>query len=458
MTNNKLWGGRFKKDLDRDVFDFTKSIAFDKRLAIYDIEGSIAHAEMLGKCKVISQKEKALLIKGLKSLKNKLTLFNLDKHEDIHTAVVNLLRREIGKIADKLHIGRSRNDQVVLDLRLCCKEEIKEIVKGIKNLQTCFLKGVKKFSDKVTIPSYTHLKNAQCILFSQQLLAYLQMLERDKERLYDALKRVDVMPLGSGAGRGVSFSIDRFYVAKRLGFSRVSENSIDSVSDRDFVIEVLSCLAILMMHLSRIAEDFILFSSDEFGFVEGDDRHYTGSSMLPHKKNPDPLELIRGYSGRVYGNLVSVLVMMKGLPLTYNRDMQLDKPPFFDSVDIVKSSIYILEKVLYGIKVKIEKLKKASMNEFIFASDIAEFLVTKGYSWQEAHDATGRLILESIEKKKPLKEMSEKELKKIIPQLNRNLISELLHPLKSVRRIRSYGGSSPASIKVQIRDWEKRLR
>ncbi|MGE4357027.1 MAG: argininosuccinate lyase [Candidatus Omnitrophota bacterium] len=456
--DKKLWGGRFKKELDKEILNFTKSISFDKRLAFYDIEGSIAHAEMLGKCNIISKREKELLVKGLKRLRDKIALFNLDGYEDIHTAVVDLLRKEIGKTADKLHIGRSRNDQVVLDLRLYCKEEVKQVIEKVKSLQVCLLKGAKKFSDKVTIPSYTHLKNAQCILFSHQLLAYIAMLERDKERFQDLLKRIDIMPLGSGAGRGSTLPLDRFYVAKKLGFSQVSENSIDSVSDRDFVIEILSALSILMMHLSRIAEDFIIFSSDEFGFIEGDDRHYTGSSMLPHKKNPDPLELIRGYTGRIYGNLISVLVMMKGLPLTYNRDMQLDKPPLFDSLDIVKNSILVLEKVLYGVKVNLEKLKKASLNEFIFASDIAEFLVTQGYSWQEAHNLTGKLVLEALENKKTIKEMSEQEIKKIIPQLDKSLIMEMFDPAKSVRRIKSYGGSSPESIRVQIKTWEKKLK
>ncbi|MCM8779153.1 MAG: argininosuccinate lyase [Candidatus Omnitrophica bacterium] len=453
----KLWGGRFKKPMDRDILDFTKSISFDKRLAPYDIEGSIAYAQMLGKCKIISKKEKDLLVKGLRSLKERIGRIPLENNEDIHTAVINLLRKEIGKTADKLHLGRSRNDQVVLDLRLYCKDEVKQVIEKIKKLQRSLWERAKDWRG-LTIPFYTHLKNAQFILFAHQFLAYIGMLERDKGRLGDVFKRMDIMPLGSGAGRGSGLPLDRFYLAKKLNFSQVSENSLDSVSDRDFVIEFLSTLAILSMHLSRISEDFILFCSDEFGFIEGDDSHFTGSSILPHKKNPDPLELIRGYTGKMYGNLISVLVMMKGLPLSYNRDMQLDKPPLFDSLDIIKDSLNILEKIVSKLKVNKENLKRASSNEFIFATDIAEFLVTQGYSWQEAHNLTGKLVLESIRKKKPLKEMSDKELKKIIPELTQELILDFLDPLKSVRRIKTYGGSGPESVENQIKHWGKILR
>lgn len=458
----KMWGGRFKKKTDPEIEDFLSSLLYDRKLALYDIEASIAHAKMLGKCSIISKKDSEFLVKGLLSLKNKLTTNKIKidpRCEDIHTAITNLLKKEVGKIADKLHTARSRNDQVVLDVRMYCKSELKEIIKKIKDLQICFLKGAKKFKESTTIPSYTHLKSAQCILFSHQLLAYMEMLERDKERLNDALKRVDIMPLGSAAHRGSTLPIDRFYIAKLLGFSKVSDNSIDSVSDRDFVTEILSDLSILAMHLSRISEDFIIFSSDEFGFVEGDDAHYTGSSMMPHKKNPDPLELIRGYAGTIYGSLFSVLVMMKGLPLTYNRDMQLDKPPLFESIEIIKEILSIFKKVLYGIKIKEDKLKKASYNEFLFAADISEYLVkTKKYSNREAHEIAGKLILKSLDRNKPIKEMPDDELKKFAPELNKKLIRDLLDPLKSVNRIKSYGGASPKSIECQIVKWEHRLK
>lgn len=455
----KLWGGRFKKELDKEILSFTSSISFDKKLASYDIKGSIAHAMMLGKRGIVTKKESALLIKGLESVRKKIAKYGISENEeDIHTAITNLLKKEVGKLADKLHTARSRNDQVVLDLRMYSKDELKVTIEKIKELQVCFLKGAKKFKGSVTMPSYTHLKQAQCILLSHQLLAYIEMFERDKERLTDALKRLDVMPLGSVAHRGTTLPIDRFYVARLLGFSKVSDNSIDSVGDRDFVIEILSALAITAMHLSRIAEDFIIFSSDEFGFVEGNDAHYTGSSMMPHKKNPDPLELIRGYSGKIYGDLISVLVMMKGLPFVYNRDMQLDKPPLFESLEIVKSSLSVLKKVLYGMKINESKLKAASLNEFIFAADIAEYLVMQGYAWQDAHTIAGKIILASLDKQKPIKAMLDKELKAFSPKLNRKKISDLLNPVKSVNRVKSYGGTNPKGIVKQISYWERKLK
>ncbi|MCM8762990.1 MAG: argininosuccinate lyase [Candidatus Omnitrophica bacterium] len=457
----KMWGGRFKKEMDPEILEFSSSISYDKKLAIYDIEGSIAHAKMLGKCNIIPQKDALLLVKGLRVLKKKFSEGKLsideNKYEDIHSAIIFLLRKEVGRVADKLHTGRSRNDQIVLDIRMYSKDALKEIIKKINELQVCFLAGAKKFKN-TTMPSYTHLKNAQCIILAHQLLAYVEMLQRDKERLNDAVKRVDVMPLGSVAHRGTTLPIDRAYVAKLLKFSKISDNSIDAVSDRDFVIEILSGLAILSMHLSRIAEDFILWSSDEFGFVEGDDAHYTGSSMMPHKKNPDPFELIRGYAGKVYGNLVSVLVMMKGLPLTYNRDMQLDKPPLFESIEIINKILPLLKKILYGIKINEEKLKKASLNEMLFAPDIAEYLVSEGYAVVNAHRITGELILYSLQKNKPIKQMSDDELKKFSPKLNNAVINDLIDPLKSVKRVKSSGGTSPKDIVSQIVKWEKKLK
>ncbi|MDD5044905.1 MAG: argininosuccinate lyase [Candidatus Omnitrophica bacterium] len=459
----KLWGSRFKKEMDPEILGFSSSISYDKKLALYDIEGNIAHAKMLGACNIIPKAESALLVKGLEKLKNKLSHGKLaideTKYEDIHSAINFLLKKEIGNTADKLHTARSRNDQVALDVRMYSKDAITGISGKINDLQICFLKGAKKFSDKaITMPSYTHLKNAQCILLSHQLLAYIEMLERDKERLHDVFKRVDILPLGSVAHRGSTLPIDRFYVAKLLGFSKVSDNSIDSVSDRDFAIELISDLAILSMHLSRIAEDFIIWSSDEFGFVEGDDAHYTGSSMMPNKKNPDPFELIRGYSGKVYGDLVSIMVMMKGLPLTYDRDMQLDKLSLFEAVDTMNKVLPILKKVLYGIKINEEKLKKASLNESIYAADISEYLVTQGYATNNAHKIAGEIILYALSKGRLIKHMSDEELKKFSHKLNKRIVNDLIDPIKSVSRVKSYGGTQPKSVVRQIAKWEKRLR
>ncbi len=453
----KLWGGRFKKKLDSEILKFTSSISYDKRLAPYDIEGSIAHAKMLGKCGIISKKDASRLVQGLKKLKKGALKID-EKYEDIHSAIADLLKKEVGRVAENLHAARSRNDQVVLDLRMYCKDEIKNIIKVINSLQLCILSGAKKFSkENTTVPSYTHLQQAQCILLSHQLLAYIGMLERDKQRLGDMFRRIDVMPLGSSAHRGTSLPIDRFYTAKLLKFSKVSENSIDAVSDRDFVAEFLSVIAILSMHLSRIAEDFILWSSKEFRYAEGDDAHYTGSSMMPNKKNPDPLEIIRGYSGEVYGQLVSVLVMMKGLPHTYNRDMQLDKPALFSAIDKIKDSLSILEKVLYGIKIDEGKLKEACENEDIFATDICEYLIKKGYSQKDAHNIAGKMILYSLDKGKKIKNLSDSELKGFSKDLNSKTIKRLLDPFTSVKSIQSYGGTSPSSVKRQIKKWESFL-
>lgn len=414
---------------------------------------------MLGKCKIISKKDSSSLVKGLTAIKKALPKVKIDqKQEDIHTAVTNLLRIKVGKVADKLHAARSRNDQVILDVRMYSKDAIKQTIGKIKDLQACFLKGAKKFKKSTTIPTYTHLKSAQCVLLSHQLLAYIEMLERDKERLNEVYKRVDVLPLGSVANRGSTLPIDRFYVAKLLGFSKVSDNSMDSVSDRDFIIEILSNLSILSMHLSRIAEDFILWSSDEFGFIEGDDAHYTGSSMMPHKKNPDPFELVRGYTGKIYGDLISVLVMMKALPLTYNRDMQLDKLPLFSSLEVVGKMLVALKKVLYGVKINDDRLAIASYNDLIFAADISEYLVTQGYSNLDAHTITGRLILYSQENKTCLKNISSKELKKLSPKLNTKIMKDLLDPMRSIKRVKSYGGTSPKSVDSQINKWVKKLK
>ena len=460
----KLWGGRFKKELDEEILKFSSSLSYDEKLAEYDIKGSIAHAKMLGRCKIISKKDSDKIVKGLSKLASKLKSNKLKvgvQHEDIHSAITNLLKKQIGKVALKLHAARSRNDQVALDIRMYCKDEIKNIIDAIKSLQKCFLKGAVRFSNKkVVMPSYTHLQQAQCILLSHQLLAYIEMFQRDKGRLEDAFKRVDVMPLGSMAHRGTTLGIDRKYVAKLLGFSKVSENSIDAVSDRDFVAEILSILAIVSMHTSRICEDFIIWSSNEFGYVEGDDAHYTGSSIMPNKKNPDPFELVRGYSGEVYGNLVSVLVMMKGLPLTYNRDMQLDKPALFNAVEVVKNSLHILTKVLDALKINENVLSEAcKKNDFIFATDICEYLIGKGSSQDDAHKIAGKIVLHCLDSGIKISGIEDKKLDALTSgKLKKRELRELLVPSKSVSNVKSHGGTSPSSVKKQIKKWNKVLR
>jgi argininosuccinate lyase len=460
----ELWGGRFKKGIDPIIKKFSSSIYYDKRLAEYDIKGSVAHAKMLSKCGIISKKDSQKIVKGLekisKKLKNGKLYINDAAYEDIHMAVTDLLAKEVGEgAAHKLHTARSRNDQVALDVRMYCRDQIAELCGFLSSLQKCLLKGAKKFSaKKLTVASYTHLQKAQCIMFSHQLLSYMEMFQRDKERLNDAHKRVDVMPLGSAAHRGSSLPIDRHYAARLLGFSKVSDNSIDAVSDRDFVIEIISALAIIAMHLSRITEDFIIWSTQEFNYVQGDDSHYTGSSMMPNKKNPDPLELIRGYSSGVYGQLMSVLVMMKGLPMTYNRDMQLDKPALFEATDTIKICLGILEEVLYGIKVNEAVMRKSSENEYIFAADICEYLAQKKLTWWDAHRISGEIVSYSLETGTPMSGLSDGELKAFSKHLNREIMKKLLDPSASVKRVRSFGGTDPTSVKRQIRKWERILK
>ncbi len=348
----KLWGSRFRKKTSLLADSFTSSISFDLKLAKYDILGSIAHAKMLGEKRIIPFKDANLIVKGLrvilKDVKRKKFKFD-PKAEDVHTDITNALRKKIGPAADRLHTARSRNDQIVLDVKMYCKDAIEELVRLIVSLE----KSIIQFADKnykIIIPAYTHLQLAQCVLLSHHLLACIEMLNRDRERLLDTKKRTDSMPLGSCALSGTGLPIDREYVRKQLRFSKVTENSIDAVSDRDFIIELLSNLAILSVHLSRIAEDLILWSTREFNFIDIDFSFCTGSSIMPHKKNPDVLELIRASVGKIHGDLSSILILMKGLPLSYNRDLQLDKPPLFNGVETIRDILKIFVELFKNIK------------------------------------------------------------------------------------------------------------
>lgn len=458
----KLWGTRFEKCTDASVHKFTSSIEYDKKLAEHDIEGSIAHAKMLGKTGIIPKRDADKLISGLKYLRNGLKKgtirFNGSKYEDVHSAITDLLFKKVGKVAqEKLHTARSRNDQVSLDMRLYCKEKIDILIELIASLQRAMLEFADKNRD-VIIPAYTHLQHAQCILMSHQMLAYMEMLERDKERLDEARKRTDEMPLGSCALRGTSLGINRRMVAKELGFSKISRNSIDAISDRDFIMEILSHLMILGIHLSRFAEDMILWSTKEFSFIEIDDSFTTGSSMMPNKKNPDVLELIRGLSGTFYANLSSVVVMMKGLPLSYNRDLQLDKEPLFDSIETLEEILPITSNLIRSLKVHREKIKKKiSANEFLFATDLAEHLVRKGHSYRESHDITGSIIKECIKEDTDLTSLTDEKLKFYSEHLSVKVVKKLVDPVRSVASVRSEGGTNPDMVKKSITEWEKRL-
>lgn len=455
----KLWGTRFAKKTCALTDKFTSSIAFDKRLAKYDVLGSIAHARMLGKQKIIPLKDAQKIILGLnailKDLKNNSFKFDLSC-EDIHSNIQEVLFKKIGEVANKLHTARSRNDQVALDIRMYIKEEINETVELATLLQKAII-GFAKANKEVIIPGYTHLQTAQCILLSHQMLSYVEALERDKARLIDAEKRADVMPLGSCAFSGTGLPIDREAVRKELNFSQVSRNSIDSVSDRDFIIEVLSAISILSVHLSRIAEDLILWSTKEFNFIDIDFSFCTGSSIMPHKKNPDVLELIRGSFGKIHGDLSSVMILMKGLPTSYNRDLQLDKPPLFNAVDTIKEILEIFIALFGNIIVEKEAIKAKIQDESLFSVDIVEYLIKKGVSYRKAHDVVGRMVRNCLDKGKKISDLKDSELKSFSGELDLQL-KRILNAKTSVCLKNSYGGTNPGRVSVQLTYWEKNLR
>ena len=455
----KLWGSRFEKKTNPLVEKFTSSISFDYRLTRYDVLVGIAHAKMLGKSKIIPLKDSTKIVQGLKSILRQIEggRFVFDKKcEDIHTNMQNALEKKIGKVAEKLHTARSRNDLVVTDLKMYAKDEIKNLKFAICNLQFALL-GLAEKNVKVIIPGFTHLQHAQAVSLAHQVLAYVEMLERDKDRLEDAYKRCDVLPLGSAALAGTSLPINRNYVAKLLGFSKVSANSIDAVSDRDFVLEILADLSILSMHLSRMAEDFILWASPEFSLLELDDAFCTGSSLMPQKKNPDVLELIRGNTGTIYGNLVSLLTTMKGLPLSYNRDMQLDKVPLFNSLENLNGCLELLCALIKSAKINQNQALILSSDELLYATDLAEYLVKKGVAFKEAHNIVGKVVTYALKKKIFLSEITLDEWKKFSTYFKKD-VYKLLNSQTSVAAKKSLGGTNFQGVKKQISNWKKRLK
>jgi len=404
----KLWGGRFKKGTDSLTDDFNSSISFDCRLYKYDIQGSIAHAEMLGQCSIISKEESSKIVDGLigimKDIENGSVTFDIES-EDIHMNIEKLLTDRIGVIGKKLHTARSRNDQVALDFKMYVKDEINNIKKMITELETSLLYKAEKNVDTI-MPGYTHLQPAQPVTLAHHLMAYFEMFKRDIERLSDCYKRTDVLPLGSCALAGTTYNIDRNLVAQKLNFKSITDNSMDGVSDRDFAIEFLSTLSIVMMHLSRFCEEIILWCTQSFNFIELDDSFSTGSSIMPQKKNPDIAELIRGKTGRVYGNLLGLLTVMKGIPLSYNKDMQEDKEAVFESVDTVKACLMTFIPMLDTMKIKVDTMKKACNFGFLNATDAADYLVKKGVPFRDAHGIIGRLVLYCIENNKTLDDLT----------------------------------------------------
>ena len=409
----KLWGGRFSKATDALVDDFNSSIRFDARMYRQDITGSMAHAEMLGKQGIIPLADAELIVKTLGEILEDIEAgkveFLIDA-EDIHMNIETILTERIGDAGKKLHTGRSRNDQVALDLRMYLRDEVDEISEMLKNTMKTVLDIAEKNIDTI-MPGYTHLQKAQPVTAAHHFMAYFQMFSRDLERLSDCRKRINIMPLGSGALAGTTYPLDREFVAEKLGFAGVTRNSMDGVSDRDFAIELASVFSMLMMHLSRFCEELVLWSSHEFSFVEMDDSYSTGSSIMPQKKNPDVAELIRGKSGRVYGSLTTLLTMMKGLPLAYNKDMQEDKEAIFDAVDTVKLCLPVFTNMIATMTIREEKMAHGATGGFTNATDLADYLVKKGVPFRSSHAIVGRMVARAVEKKCALDEFSIDEMK-----------------------------------------------
>jgi argininosuccinate lyase len=453
----KPWAGRFTEKTSKAVEQYTESISFDKRLWKYDIQGSLAHARMLGKQGIIPKRDAGKIVKGLKEIYRELEEGRFafsGELEDIHMNIEAALMERIGEAGGRLHTARSRNDQVALDLRLYLRAVTREITGLLENLEDTFAQLASE-NLGVIMPGYTHTQRAQPVLLSHHLMAYAQMFARDRERFSDSLKRINVLPLGSCALAGTGLPIDRQYVAKLLGFDSVSGNSMDAVADRDFALEFLSCASLLMMHTSRIAEELVLWSSEEFSFIELSDAFTTGSSIMPQKKNPDVAELMRGRTGRVYGNLMNLLTVMKGLPLAYNRDMQEDKEPVFDTADTVTATLKILAEMLREVSFKKDRMQSSADAAFSTATDIAEYLVRKGVPFRTAHEITGKIVRYCIDGGKTLSGLSLEEYRSFYGAIDKD-IHRFIGTAESVNAKKSYGGASPGSVKEQIRRFRKR--
>jgi len=452
-----LWGGRFREETDRLVKEFTSSIKVDRRLYRFDIMGSIAHVKMLSKCGIIEEEESQRIIGALEDIKEDIEKGKLDLEgkEDIHLAIEEELIKRTGEVGKKIHTGRSRNDQIALDERLYLREEIDQVTTLIKDLQGVLLELAER-NLEVILPGYTHLQYAQPILLSQFFLAYFWMLERDRQRLRDCYKRVNVMPLGTGALAGTSLPIDRDYVANLLNFPQVTENSLDTVSDRDYVIECLSCLSILMMHLSRLSEDLILWTCPSFSFVEIPDAFCTGSSIMPQKKNPDVAELIRGKAGGVYGSLISVLTTMKALPLSYNRDMQEDKLPLFQALDTTKESLSIYARMLANIRINAKRMREEAGKGFFAATDLTDYLVEKGAAFREAHKIVGEMVKYCEQKNKSFQSLTLEEYRSFSPLFTEDVL-ERVSLQRCVMSKNSAGGTGKKSVLRQIKMAKERL-
>lgn len=455
---SKLWGGRFTKETNKLVEKFTASIEFDQKLALEDIEGSLAHVEMLGSCGIISKEDAEKIQSGLKSIREKIVAGEVEfsiADEDIHMNIERLLIEEIGPVGGKLHTGRSRNDQVATDMHLYLHKQTKEMIELLEAVQGAIIQQAKSNIETI-MPGYTHLQRAQPISFAHHLLAYFWMFERDKERLQDSLKRINWSPLGSGALAGTTFPIDRNLTAKLLGFDTVYPNSLDAVSDRDFILEFLSIASILMTHISRLSEELVLWSSQEFDFIELDDSFCTGSSIMPQKKNPDVPELLRGKTGRVYGNLIGLLTVLKGLPLAYNKDLQEDKEGMFDTVETLTGSLKLLAPMIETMTVKKEKMYQAVSQDYSNATDLADYLVNKGLPFRQAHEIIGKIVLYAIENNKYLLDLTFDEYKQFSDLFEEDIYTVLM-PKQVVEARNSFGGTAFSQVKLQLELAEQKL-
>lgn len=447
----KLWGGRFSKGTDKLVEEFNASIVFDKRLYKEDIRGSIVHAKMLGKNGLISQQEVDSIVEGLENILKDIEADKFDFSvalEDIHMNIEKRLTDKIGQAGARLHTARSRNDQVALDLHMYMKKEVAEIGQLLIDFQTALVDLADKHKETI-MPGYTHLQRAQPVTFAHHILAYFQMLTRDFRRLTGVWSGADIMPLGAGALAGTTLPIDRQFVAQELNFEAIYGNSMDAVSDRDYILELLSFASILMSHLSRLSEEIILWSSTEFAFIELDDAYATGSSMMPQKKNPDIAELVRGKTGRVYGHLLALLTVIKGLPLTYNKDLQEDKEGLFDTIDTVKFSLVVYKSMMETLTVDKEKMLAAVYKDFSNATDLADYLVKKGLPFRNAHEVVGKSVQYAIENGKMLADMTLDEYKQFSDLFTDDLL-EMIEPKVCVANRDCYGGPSPKQSTVQI--------
>lgn len=456
---SKLWGGRFTKQTNHLVEEYTASIGFDQALAEEDIQGSLAHVTMLGKCGIVPEEDAETIRQGLKKVLAKIhsgeVVFSVSD-EDIHMNIEKNLIDEIGPVGGKLHTGRSRNDQVATDMHLYLRKRVVALTAMLQELQAALITQAKDNVDTI-VPGYTHLQRAQPILFAHHLIAYVSMFARDAERLMDSYKRINVLPLGAGALAGTTFPIDRHFVAEQLGFDGVYENSLDAVSDRDFIVEFLANASLIMTHLSRLSEELVLWSSTEFSFVELDDAFCTGSSIMPQKKNPDVPELVRGKTGRVYGNLMGLLTVLKSLPLAYNKDMQEDKEGMFDTVATLEGALQLFAPMIATMKVNKGRMREAVNKDFSNATDIADFLVGKGMPFRQAHEVIGKTVLYCIQNNKYLLDLTLEEFQQF-SELFDDAIYDVLQPEAVVNARNVYGGTATVQVVAAIERSESALQ